>query len=113
MGEIQEVNKMVPTRYIQRMGVAAYFLWRLVLWIKECLGSLFKRSLNKKKTIEEAIDIIETFASNEYFYASDRTQKRGVIALNPMDALLAQNKLITAQLAALTKQIEKNKVSTI
>ena len=30
-------------------------------------------SLNKKKTIKEAIDVIETVAENEYFYASDRT----------------------------------------
>ena len=46
-------------------------------------------SLNKKKTIEEAIDVIETVAENEYFYASERTQKRGVLELNSMDALLA------------------------
>lgn len=26
-------------------------------------------SLNKKKTIEEAIDVIETVAENDYFYA--------------------------------------------
>ncbi|XP_025640214.1 uncharacterized protein [Arachis hypogaea] len=33
--------------------------------------------------------------------------------LNSMDTLLAQNKVITAQLAALTKQMEKNQVSVI
>nr|XP_025678595.1 uncharacterized protein LOC112778499 [Arachis hypogaea] len=33
--------------------------------------------------------------------------------LNSMDALLAQNKVITAQLATLTKKVEKNQVSAI
>nr|XP_025635713.1 uncharacterized protein LOC112729779 [Arachis hypogaea] len=70
-------------------------------------------SLNKKKTIEEAIDIIEAVANNEYFYTSDRNPRRGVMELNFVDALLAQNKVIAAQLAALTKQMEKNQVSAI
>ncbi|XP_057734422.1 uncharacterized protein LOC130949816 [Arachis stenosperma] len=33
-------------------------------------------SLMKKKTIEEAIDVIETVAENEYFYTSERTPKK-------------------------------------
>ena len=52
-------------------------------------------SLNKKKTIEEAIDVIETVAENDYFYASERGNTRGVMELNNVDALLPQNKLIT------------------
>ncbi|KAL4293717.1 hypothetical protein AHAS_Ahas18G0156000 [Arachis hypogaea] len=62
---------------------------------KQAVDHSSKGSLNKKKTIEEAIYVIETMAENEYFYASDRTQKGGVMELNSMDALLAQNKLIT------------------
>ena len=70
-------------------------------------------SLNKKKTIEEAIDVIETVAENEYFYASERTQKKRVLELNSVDALLAQNKAITAQIAALTKRMEANQALVI
>ncbi|XP_057755876.1 uncharacterized protein LOC130975060 [Arachis stenosperma] len=70
-------------------------------------------SLNKKKTIEEAIYIIETVANNEFFYVSDRNNNRGVIEVNHMDALLAQNKMITKQLADLTKQMERNQVVAI
>ncbi|XP_057760563.1 uncharacterized protein LOC130980939 [Arachis stenosperma] len=69
--------------------------------------------LNKKKTIEEAIDIIETVAENDYFYASERGQKKGVLELNSMDALFAQNKAIAAQLAALTKKMENNQVVVV
>jgi len=70
-------------------------------------------SLNTKKTIEEAIDIIETVANNEYLYASYRSTNRGVMELSQKDALLAQNKLITNQLAVLTKQMEKTQVAAI
>ncbi|KAL4321820.1 hypothetical protein AHAS_Ahas14G0148700 [Arachis hypogaea] len=70
-------------------------------------------SLNKKKNIEEAIDVIETVAENEYFYASERTQKKRVLELNSVDALLAQNKAITTQIVALTKRMEANQASVI
>ncbi|KAL4316999.1 hypothetical protein AHAS_Ahas15G0341200 [Arachis hypogaea] len=52
-------------------------------------------SLNKKKTIEEVIDVIEIMADNEYFYASNRSNNRKVLELNHMDTILAQNKMIT------------------
>ncbi|XP_057747422.1 uncharacterized protein LOC130966621 [Arachis stenosperma] len=80
---------------------------------KKALDHSSRGSLNKKKTIEEAIDIIETVANNEYFYASDRTKKRGMMELNSMDVLLAQNKVMIAQLVALTKQMENNQVSAV
>ncbi|XP_057761895.1 uncharacterized protein LOC130982061 [Arachis stenosperma] len=65
------------------------------------------------KTIEDAIDVIETLADNEYFYASERNNNRGAMELNNMDAILAQNKMITKQLAELTKQMEKNQAAAI
>ncbi|XP_057723830.1 uncharacterized protein LOC130939770 [Arachis stenosperma] len=70
-------------------------------------------SLNKKKTIEEAIDVIKTVAKNDYFYTSERSQKKGVLELNSMNALLAQNKAIAAQLASLTKKMENNQVAVV
>ncbi|XP_025647736.1 uncharacterized protein [Arachis hypogaea] len=70
-------------------------------------------SLNKKKNIDEAIGVIETVADNEYFYASDRSNNRGVLELNQMDTILAQNKMITKKFAELTKQMEKNQAAAI
>ncbi|XP_016199671.1 uncharacterized protein LOC107640682 [Arachis ipaensis] len=62
---------------------------------KKALDHSSGGSLNTKKTSEAATDIIETVANNEYFYASERSTNRGVMELSHMDALLAQNKLIT------------------
>ncbi|KAL4350375.1 hypothetical protein AHAS_Ahas10G0135700 [Arachis hypogaea] len=80
---------------------------------KKALDHSLGGSLNTKKTIEEAIDIIETVANNEYFYASDRSTNRGVMELSHMDALLAQNKLITKKLTDLIKQMERNQVAAV
>ncbi|XP_057734326.1 uncharacterized protein LOC130949692 [Arachis stenosperma] len=52
-------------------------------------------------------------AENDYFYASERGNTRGVIELNNVDTLLAQNKLITKLLADLTKKMERNQVAAI
>nr|XP_025631250.1 uncharacterized protein LOC112725597 [Arachis hypogaea] len=80
---------------------------------KKVVDHLSGGFLNKKKTIEEAIDVIETVADNEYFYACERSNNRGVMELNNVDAILAQNKMITKQLTELTKQMEKNQAAAI
>ncbi|XP_016177965.1 uncharacterized protein LOC107620297 [Arachis ipaensis] len=80
---------------------------------KKALDHSFGGSLNKKKMIEEAIDVIETVANNEYFYSSYRSTNRRVMELNHMDTILAQNKMITKQLADLTKQMERSQAAAI
>ncbi|XP_052116512.1 uncharacterized protein LOC127746651 [Arachis duranensis] len=81
--------------------------------VKKAVDHSSGGSLNKKKTIEEAIYVIKTVSENEYFYASERTQKKGVLELNSVDALLALNKAIAAQIAALTNRMEVNQASVI
>ncbi|QHN86254.1 Retrotransposon gag protein [Arachis hypogaea] len=70
-------------------------------------------SLNKKKTVEEAIEVIETVAENEYYYASERHNTKGVMELNHVDTILAQNKVFAKQLAELTRQLETKQVAAI
>ncbi|KAL4288158.1 hypothetical protein AHAS_Ahas19G0258200 [Arachis hypogaea] len=54
-------------------------------------------SLHMKKTLEEAHELIEMVANNQYMYTSERspvnigtTQKREVIEVDTLDAILAQ-----------------------
>lgn len=63
-------------------------------------------SMNSK-TAEEAQQLIEAMASNDYLMHNDRgvVAKKGIMELDSQSALLAQNKLMTQQLEALTKQI--------
>ncbi|KAL4314275.1 hypothetical protein AHAS_Ahas15G0068800 [Arachis hypogaea] len=49
-----------------------------------------------KKTPEEALDLIKMVANNQYLYSSERTSMRkGVIELDALDAILAQNKAMS------------------
>ena len=70
-------------------------------------------SLNRKKTVEEAIEVIETVAENEYYYASERHNTKGVMELNHVDTILAQNKVFAKQLAELTRKLDTKQVAAI
>ncbi|KAL4343421.1 hypothetical protein AHAS_Ahas11G0076700 [Arachis hypogaea] len=77
-------------------------------------------SLHKKKTPEETIELIELVASNQYLYSYNRNpvnsetpQKRGVLEVEAVNALLAQNKLMSQQINLLTQQMGGMQVSAI
>nr|XP_025678618.1 uncharacterized protein LOC112778524 [Arachis hypogaea] len=57
-------------------------------------------SLQMMKTAQEAHDLIDIVANNEYFYSSERqtAPKKGVFELEGVDTILAQNKLMHQQL---------------
>ncbi|XP_015947382.1 uncharacterized protein LOC107472371 [Arachis duranensis] len=68
-------------------------------------------SLNMMKTAEEAQDLIEIVANNQYYYSSERQHnpapKKGVMELEGIDAILAQNKLIHQQIQQQMEMITK------
>ena len=59
------------------------------------------------KSPEEAIVIIDSIAASDYQSHHDRalTQRKGIMEQDTRSAILAQNKLLTQQIEALTKQI--------
>ncbi|MED6140297.1 hypothetical protein PIB30_091794, partial [Stylosanthes scabra] len=59
------------------------------------------------KTPEEAMELIELIAKNQYIFISDRNIKSGVMEVDTMDAILAQNKALAQQLITLNKKMEK------
>ncbi|QHO28282.1 Retrotransposon gag protein [Arachis hypogaea] len=67
-----------------------------------CLDNFAGSSLHKKKTPEETIELIELVASNQYLYSSngnpvnsETPQKKGVMEVEALNAILAQNKLMS------------------
>ena len=87
---------------------------------KMCLDNSAGGSLHKKKTPEETIELIELVASNQYLYSSNRNpvnsktpQKKGVMEVEALNALLAQNKLMSQQISLLTQQMGGMQVSSI
>ncbi|MED6189384.1 hypothetical protein PIB30_095541, partial [Stylosanthes scabra] len=61
----------------------------------------------------EAMELIELVANNQYMFTSDRSVKRGVMEVDTMDALLAQNKVMAQQLTTLNKKMEKFEVAAL
>jgi len=59
--------------------------------------------------VEQAKRIIDTLASTDYQAQYDRQSvpKKGVFELNTIDAILAQNKILTQQMKALTQKMAK------
>ena len=87
---------------------------------KMCLDNFAGGSLHKKKTPEETIELIELVASNQYLYSSNRNpvnseapQKRGVLEVEAVDALLAQNKLLSQQINLITQRLSGMQVSVV
>ena len=64
----------------------------------------------KLKTPEEAMELIENMAASDHAILHDRAHiptKRSLLELTSQDALLAQNKLLSKQLEAITKTLSK------
>ena len=62
------------------------------------------------KTPKEAMDLIENMAASDIAILRDRAHiptKKSLLELTSQDALLAQNKLMSKQLEALTKTLSK------
>jgi len=59
--------------------------------------------------VERATRIIDALASTDYQaqYNRQSVQKKGVFELNTTDAILAQNKIMTQRMEALTQQMAK------
>ncbi|MED6188788.1 hypothetical protein PIB30_089227 [Stylosanthes scabra] len=66
-----------------------------------------------KETPKEAMELIELVANNQYMFTSDRSMKRGVMEVDTVDALLAQNKAIAQQLTTLNNKMEKLEVAAL
>ncbi|KAI4346011.1 hypothetical protein L6164_013094 [Bauhinia variegata] len=59
------------------------------------------------KTPEQAWDLLEMMANNDYQRQGERAVvKKGIMEVDTLNALLAQNKIMTQQLANLSKKVE-------
>jgi len=59
------------------------------------------------KNLEEAVVIIDSIVASDYQSHHDRApvQRKGIMELDTQNAILAQNKLLTQQIEALTKYL--------
>ncbi|XP_072066842.1 uncharacterized protein [Arachis hypogaea] len=71
-------------------------------------------SLHMKKTPKEADELIEMVSNNQYLYTSERNlMKKGVMELDTLEAILAQNKAMSQQISMITQHLSGMQVSTV
>ncbi|KAL4276095.1 hypothetical protein AHAS_Ahas20G0172900 [Arachis hypogaea] len=90
----------------QLEGESLYEAWKRQ---ERSWTTLQEGSLQMMKTAQEAHDLIDMVANNQYFYSSERqaAPKRGVYELEGVDAILAQNKLMHQQLQQQIEMMSK------
>ena len=79
---------------------------------KMSLDSSAGGSLHLKKTPAEAQELIEMVANNQFMYTSERnpvnngtSQKKGVLEIDTLNAILAQNKILTQQVNMISQSL--------
>ena len=108
-GKILWVTKKDTYSWIFKTNRAQYFHWRVKATIQAAFRC-FCRGKIKLKTPEEAMELIENMAASDHAILRDRAHiptKRSLLELSSQDALLAQNKLLSKQLEALTETLSK------
>ncbi|QHO01719.1 Retrotransposon gag protein [Arachis hypogaea] len=83
----------------------------LTLKAQESLDHSAGGSLQLMKIAEEAQNLIDMVANNQYFFAHQRnrqpSQRRGVMELEGVDSILAQNKMMQQQIQQQFEQMAK------
>ena len=94
--------------------------WSIICIFYDGLSELSKMSLDHsaggslhlKKTPAEAQELIEMVANNQFMYTSERNsvnngmpQKKGVLEIDTLNAILAQNKILTQQVNMISQSL--------
>ena len=79
---------------------------------KMSLDSSAGGSLHLKKMPAEAQELIEMVANNQFMYTSERNfvnngtpQRKGVLEIDALNAILAQNKILTQQVNMISQHL--------
>ncbi|MGF2033533.1 hypothetical protein ACQUIZ_16300, partial [Staphylococcus aureus] len=71
-------------------------------------------SIHLKKTPEEAQELIDMVANNQFMYTSERNPvsngthiKKGVLEIDTLNAILAQNKILTQQVNMISQSLTR------
>ncbi|RTK48109.1 hypothetical protein DRJ87_15560, partial [Enterococcus faecalis] len=101
--------------------------WSIICIFYDGLSELSKMSLDHstggslhlKKTPTEAQELIEMVANNQFMYTSERnpvnngtTQKKGVLEIDTLNAILAQNKILTQQVNIISQSLTGMQAAT-
>ena len=88
------------------------FYYGLSEFSKMSLDHSASGSIHLKKTPAEAQELIDMVANNQFMYTSERNpvsngtpQKKGVLEIDTLNAILAQNKILTQQVNMISQSL--------
>ena len=101
-GRYKALLRKCPPEMFNEWDKLQNFYEGLTLRAQEALDYSAGSSLQLMKTAEEAQNLIDTVTNNQYFYGHQRqrqpAQRKGVLELEGVDTILAQNKVMHQQI---------------
>ncbi|KAL4397076.1 hypothetical protein AHAS_Ahas01G0155700 [Arachis hypogaea] len=108
----KQLIRKCPSDMLSEWSIIGIFYDGLSELSKMSLDSSAGGSLHLKKTPTEAQELIEMVANNQFMYTSERnpvnngtSQKKGVLEIDTLNAILAQNKILTQQVNMISQSL--------
>ena len=108
----KQLTKTYPSDMLSEWTTLDIFYDGLSELSKMSLDHSAGGSLHLKKTPTEAQELIEMVVNNQFMYTSERnpvnngtTQKKGVLEIDTLNAILAQNKILTQQVNMISQNL--------
>ena len=106
------MTKKCPSDMFSEWTILDIFYYGLSEFSKMSLDHSAGGSIHLKKTPEEAQEFIDMVANNQFMYTSERNsvnngipQKKGVLEIDALNAILAQNKMLTQQVNMISQSL--------
>ena len=108
----KQLTKRCPSDMFSEWTLLDIFYYGLSEFSKMSLDHSAGGSIHLKKTPEEAQELIDMVANNQFMYTSERNsvnngipQKKGVLEIDALNAILAQNKVLTQQVNMISQSL--------
>ena len=108
----KELTKRCPSDMLSKWTILDIFYDGLSELTKMSLDTSVGGSIHLKKTPTEAQELIDMVANNQFMYTSERNpvsngtpQKKGVLEIDTLNAILAQNKILTQQVNMISQSL--------
>ena len=108
----KQLTKKCPSDMLSEWTILDIFYDGLSELSKMSLDHSAGGSIHLKKTPEEAQELINMVANNQFMYTSERNsvnngipQKKGVLEIDALNAILAQNKVLTQKVNMISQSL--------
>ncbi|XP_057726562.1 uncharacterized protein LOC130941934 [Arachis stenosperma] len=110
----KQMTKRCPFDMFSEWTMIDIFYYGLSEFSKMSLDHSVSGSIHLKKTPAEAQELIDMVVNNQFMYTSERNsvnnempQRKGVLEIDALNAILAQNKMLTQQVNMISQSLNR------